>query len=318
MARDLTPIIQAVGVHRRYRVGSGWVHAVAGVDLAVFPGETMALVGESGSGKSTLARVMVYLEPPDRGRVLVHGRDVAAMSRAERARARGAVQMVFQDPSSSLDPRMRIRATLAEPLEIRRVCRTRRELDERIDGLLTMVGLGPEILGRYPHELSGGQKQRVSLARALAVSPEVIVADEPVSALDVSVQAQILNLMMDLQVAEGLAYLFIAHDLALVSQVAHRVAVMYRGMVVEQGEASLVLSRPVHPYTRALVAAMPRPEVPSGRAPFPDAARPEQPEAVTHGCPYWPRCPLATRSCEIDRPTLDARPDGRSVACPVV
>ncbi|MAU95137.1 MAG: ABC transporter ATP-binding protein [Fulvimarina sp.] len=233
--------------------------AADGVTLTVREGETLALVGESGSGKSTLGRLAMRLEKPDGGRVVVAGEDITRLSGRGLRRVRRAIQMIFQDPYASLDPRFSIGRTIAEPMIIEGGA-SRSEVRERVRALLERAGLSASMAGRMPHELSGGQRQRVAIARALAVSPRIIVADEPTSALDVSVQAKILDLMIELQEAEALAYLFITHDLAVVRRIAHRVAVMRKGRIVELGAAADVLERPVHPYTRSLIAAAPVPD----------------------------------------------------------
>ncbi len=227
--------------------------------LTVREGETVALVGESGSGKSTLGRLAMRLERPDGGRVVVAGEDITRLSGRGLRRVRRAIQMIFQDPYASLDPRFSIGRTIAEPMIIEGRA-ARRDIRERVGALLERAGLSAAMAGRMPHELSGGQRQRVAIARALAVNPRIIVADEPTSALDVSVQARILDLMIELQEAEALAYLFITHDLAVVRRIAHRVAVMRKGRIVELGAAADVLERPVHPYTRSLIAAAPVPD----------------------------------------------------------
>lgn len=263
------PLLEARGLVKEFASPTGDViRAVDGVDFAVHRGETLALVGESGSGKSTTARMVLRLLPPTRGSVTYqlleegsgrrHPVDILKMPPRQLRPLRRHFQMVFQDPMASLNPRMSVGAALAEPLVIHRLARTRSERRERVAQLLDMVGLPPSAAAQYPHELSGGQKQRVGIARALATGPELIVADEPVSALDVSIRAQIINLLMDLQERLGLAYLFIAHDLALVRHISHRVAVMQTGRVVESGPTQEVFESPSHPYTRALLAAIPR------------------------------------------------------------
>lgn len=309
------PILEARDVHRTYRVAGRSLHALRGVSLSLPRGETLALVGESGSGKSTLARLLVCLERPDAGEVLLDGSPVSRLAGRKLAPLRRRVQMVFQDPTASLDPRLRVGAIVAEPLAVHRIW-PRRERRQRVAELLARVGLDPQVIDRYPHELSGGQRQRVSLARALAVDPEVIIADEPVSALDVSVRAQVLNLMLDLQEALGLSYLLVAHDLALVGQVARQVAVMYLGVIVEQGPADELFSRPLHPYTAALLAAVPRPD-PLLRRGGPPPLRGETPSpfALPPGCPFQTRCMRAIELCRQDAPELRPWPGGRLVAC---
>ncbi|MBK8005489.1 MAG: ATP-binding cassette domain-containing protein [Gemmatimonadetes bacterium] len=285
------------------------VCAVNGVSFSVARGETLALVGESGSGKSSLARTILRLQAKQGGTVRFGGTDLFALrGRALRAERR-RLQIVFQDPASSLNPRMRIGDAVAEGLAIHALA-PRAEWPARVAALLGEVGLDPALAARWPHELSGGQKQRVAIARALAVEPALVVLDEAVSALDVSVQAQVLTLLTTLQQRRGLAYLFIAHDLAVVAQVAHRVAVLYAGRVVEEGPVGSILTAPRHPYTQALLAAVPAPD-PS--APPPRLllqGDPPDPSALPPGCPLWPRCPHPARDahCQAERPAL--RPVG--------
>jgi oligopeptide/dipeptide ABC transporter ATP-binding protein len=289
------------------------VRAVDGVSFAVGRGETLALVGESGCGKTSVGRTLLRLQEPTAGRATFDGTDLFAL-RGEALRAmRRRLQIVFQDPYSSLDPRMTVGDSIAEGIEIHRLA-TGRGVRERVEALLTEVGLDPSYADRYPHEFSGGQRQRIGIARALAVEPSFIVCDEPVSALDVSVQAQVLNLLADLQKTRGLSYLFIAHDLAVVRQLAHRVAVMYLGRIVEIGPADEVLSRPKHPYTQALLSAVPEPDPATRRSRLVLAGEPPSPSAPPPGCPFHPRCFHTKKDarCSTERPEL--RPLGTSQA----
>lgn len=231
----------------------GEQHAVAGVDLDIFPGETLAIVGESGSGKSTLARTVVGLARPSRGQIRFRGQDLATTSSRQLRSIRREIQMIFQDPYSSLDPRFRLRAIIGEPLDI--FGYPRKERDARVEELAELVGLRADQLDRYPHEFSGGQRQRIGIARAMALEPSLIICDEPVSALDVSIQSQIINLLLDLQEKTGVAYLFISHDLGVVEFLADRVGVMQRGKVVELGDTAQIFENPQHPYTRTLLAS---------------------------------------------------------------
>ena len=291
-----------------------WVRAVDGVSFAIEPGETLCLVGESGCGKSTVARLVLRLDEPTGGTIRLDGTDVTALDERAFAPFRRRVQMVFQDPYASLNPRLKVGQIVGEPLENYEGLGGK-ALEERVAGLLAKVGLRPEGVGRYPFEFSGGQRQRIGLARALALNPRLIVADEPVSALDVSVQAQVLNLMMDLQEEFGLAYLFVSHDLAVVEHIGHRIAVMYLGEIVEIGPKQVVLDEPKHPYTRALVAAAPIPDPRAKRDTLVlegDVPSPLNPPA---GCRFHTRCPFVMERCRQETPTLREVTPGRRAAC---
>ena len=301
-----------------FRPGGPPVRAVDDVSLTIATGETLALVGESGCGKSTLGRTMLRLVEPTAGQMLFEGLDVFGLDRKSLQRLRRRMQIIFQDPYSSLNPRMTIGKAVAEGLEIHRLV-ARREIPARVAELLREVGLDPAYATRYPHEFSGGQRQRVGIARALAVEPAFLVCDEPVSALDVSVQAQVLNLLVDLQRRRGLAYLFIAHDLAVVRQLAHRVAVMYLGQLVEVGPAEPVLSTPRHPYTVALRSAVPVPDPSlkgSTRRRIILPGDPPNPANPPPGCRFHTRCfhPARDRRCVQEVPLLRTV-SGVEVAC---
>ena len=292
------------------------VHALTDIDLDIARGETLGVVGESGCGKSTLARCLVRLHRADSGTIDFEGVDVARLRGAALRRFNRRVQMVFQDPYGSLNPRMTVRATLAEALHVHRM-RPSREIDGRVAELLDMVNLPRAAAGRRPHEFSGGQRQRIGIARALAVEPECLIADELVSALDVSVQAQMVNLLLELQERLHLTVVFIAHDLRLVRHLSHRVAVMYLGRIVELATTDLLFAAPSHPYSRALLRAAP--DLDPTRRDRADAVRGELPSPIDPppGCAFHPRCPDAIPRCRVDRPDLARLSDGRAVACHV-
>ena len=291
------------------------VHAVSGVDLTIYEGETLALVGESGCGKSTLGRTLIRMLPATAGKVYFHGQDIAAMKDKDFRPLRRRLQMVFQDPYASLDPRMTVRDIIAEPLETYHVCANRQATTARVLELMQAVGIPAEFLHRYPHQFSGGQRQRIGIARAIALQPELIVCDEPVSALDVSVQSQVLNLFKDLQEKLGLTYLFIGHDLSVIHFIADRVCVMFLGTVCEVAPKEELYAKPLHPYTSFLLDAIPqadphrrdRPrQVLTGEVP--------SPLDLPGGCCFHTRCPYATERCRTERPALRAF-GGRQVVC---
>ena len=290
------------------------VKAVDGVSFYITEGETLGLVGESGCGKSSLGRTLLRLEEPTAGRVLYKGSDIMRWDKKQLKEWRKETQIVFQDPQSSLDPRMTIGDSIGEALLIHGVG-TEKERLERVEELLTRVGLEPRHAIRYPHELSGGQKQRVGIARALAVNPKLIVADEPVSALDVSVQAQILNLVMDLQQELGLAYLFIAHDLAVIGQVSDRIAVMYLGQIIELADKAELLNNPFHPYTQALLSAIPLPDPHHKRKKVSLTGEVPSPVAPPSGCRFHTRCPKVMKICSEETPALRPLAKDHSVSC---
>ncbi|MCI1209785.1 MAG: ATP-binding cassette domain-containing protein [Treponema sp.] len=301
-----------------------YIYAVDGVSFSIRKGETLGLVGESGCGKSTVARAVAQLYKPTAGEVLLDGKDITKMSKKELLKYRKDMQVVFQDPYSSLDPRMTTGAIISEPLRIYRrrgiISMTDREIDSRVEHLMELVGLSRFFKNRYPHEFSGGQRQRIGIARALALRPRIILADEPVSALDVSIQSQILNLFKDIQKAEGLSYLFIAHDLAVIRYISDRIAVMYLGKIVEIADYATLYSNPMHPYTKALLSAAPIPDpeielkrkriILSGDVPAPDRQRP--------GCYFYDRCPNRMDCCKEKQPVLKhcgADGEDHTVAC---
>ena len=317
-----TPLVDVERLVKHYPGGGGFftpsrppVQAVDGVSFTIAAGETLGLVGESGSGKSTVGRAVLRLEPPTSGTVRFEGTDLASLDASTLRATRQRMQIVFQDPFGSLNPRRTIGESIAEGMVIHRLVPAA-AMAARVAELLTEVGLDPSYAERYPHEFSGGQRQRIGIARALAVEPRFIVCDEPVSALDVSVQAQVINLLLDLRERRGLAYLFIAHDLAVVRQVAHRVAVMYLGTIVEIGPARAVIGAPRHPYTQALVSAVPEPDPTTGRRRIVLEGEPPAPSAPPPGCPFAPRCfhPRKDARCSAERPQLRVVGD-RDVAC---
>ncbi len=293
----------------------GQVRALDGVDIDIAAGETVALVGESGSGKSTAALTLMGVHRPDAGRILFDGQDVTGARGGALKALRRQVQMVLQDPYSSLDPRWTVAQILAEPLHAHE-WGSRAACQRRVAELIHRVGLPEDAAGRRPREFSGGQRQRISIARALALEPRLVLADEPVSALDVSIQAQIINLMLDVQRDTGVAYLVISHDIALVHQVADRVIVLYLGQVVEKGPADRVIRAPLHPYTAALISAVPELDAPAGRKRIVLPGEPPSPLSPPSGCAFHPRCPVARERCHRERPSLSVAGTGTgSVAC---
>jgi oligopeptide transport system ATP-binding protein len=319
---DARPLLSAQELVKYFPIAQGilWktlvgaVRAVDGVSFEVFAGETLALVGESGCGKSTTGRLILNLMRPTAGKVFFDGQDLSGLDREEMRRLRGQMQIIFQDPFASLNPRLTVGQLLAEPLEIQGAWSSRARAD-RIKELLDVVGLAPYHASRYPHEFSGGQRQRIGIARALAPNPRLVVCDEPVSALDVSIQAQVLNLLQGLKGRFGLSYVFIAHDLAVVKHISDRVAVMYLGKIVEIAEKGDLYREPRHPYTQALLSAIPIPDpiVKRNRIILPgDVPNPAKPPA---GCRFHTRCPYARERCGVEEPNLRGDTSTRTVAC---
>ncbi|QEH96085.1 ABC transporter ATP-binding protein [Gluconobacter thailandicus] len=305
----MSVLLEARALEKQYRLGGGRVlHAVSDVSLQVHRGEALALVGESGCGKSSLGRTLIGLTHPTSGEVLFDGHRISGLSDRALRPWRARMQMVFQDSSAAFNPRRTVGESLAEPLRIH----GRKNIRARVDDLLDQVGLARAVADRYPHEFSGGQRQRLNIARALVLGPDLLVADEPVSALDVSVQAQIVNLFRDLRASLGVACVFISHDLSVVRQMADRIAVMYLGSIVEEGDGLEVLDRPAHPYTKALLDAVPRPD-----RPLPPPLKGDVPSPVNppSGCRFHTRCPIAQPKCATDRPSLQPCGTGRRVAC---
>lgn len=320
-------ILQVDNLHVRFPIHAGlWgrhvgdVHAVSGVSLKLQPGETLGLVGESGCGKSTTGRAILQLTKPTEGSVLLQTEagtvDLTKLSSKELLPYRRLVQMIFQDPYASLNPRMTVGDIIAEPIRVHGL-RTGAAVQERVQEIMAQCGLNPRFVRRYPHEFSGGQRQRIGIARALAAEPRVIVCDEPISALDVSIQAQILNLMTELQRELGLTFLFIAHDLAAVRHISDRIAVMYLGALVETAPSKLLYQAPLHPYTRALISAVPIPDPRVERTRERIVLRGELPSPSNPptGCRFHTRCPYAWERCSSERPVLQTAGEGREVAC---
>jgi dipeptide transport system ATP-binding protein len=316
---SLEKLIEAQDLARTYRVSRGFLagsadlRAVAGASFSLEPGRTLAVVGESGCGKSTLARMVCMIEPPSSGRLVLAGTDIAGADKAERRRLRPLVQMVFQNPYASLNPRQKVGAILEEPLKVN-TRMTSAERAESARDMMAKVGLRPEQYDRYPHMFSGGQRQRIAIARALMLRPRVVVADEPVSALDVSIRAQVLNLLMDLQAEFGLGYLFISHDLAVVQHLADEVMVMYLGRPVEQGPKAAVFAHPRHPYTKALLASTPVVDPAQRGQRFRISGELPSPLDPPPGCAFHRRCPFAAPECAASRPEMRWL-DSHQVAC---
>ncbi|WP_260855532.1 ABC transporter ATP-binding protein [Mesorhizobium amorphae] len=321
--QETRPLLRVEALSKTFMVGKTFipgsgqaVRAVDAVSFEVFPGETLGLVGESGCGKSTLGRCLMRLHDVSAGRIVLDGIDIAPLSPRQLRPYRRHMQMIFQDPAASLNPRRRVGDLLAEPLRVHRTA-DHAGITQRLQELMDIVSLPASFLDRYPHEFSGGQRQRIGIARALALEPKLIVADEPVSALDVSVQAQIVNLFSDLRRRLQLTTLFIAHDLSVVRQVSERTAVMYLGSVVEIGPTDLLFRTPAHPYTQALLSAIPVPRLAANRKRERILLKGEIPSPANppSGCRFHPRCPAVQERCRTERPALARLADGRRVAC---
>ena len=311
------PVTQGIIIQRQV----GAVHAVDGLNFAIKRGETLGLVGESGCGKSTTGRAILQLYRPTEGEVIFEGQDLCKLKGEELRQVRRRMQMIFQDPYASLNPRMTVGDIISEPIEIHHLAKSKKERQEKVQELLRLVGLNPYFSNRYPHEFSGGQRQRIGVARALAVEPQFIVCDEPVSALDVSIQAQIINLLEELQTRLHLTYLFIAHDLSVVRHISDRVAVMYLGKIVEMADRDAIYDNPLHPYTKALLSAVPIPD------PFVEEKREriiltgDVPSAINppSGCRFRTRCPIYQKGlCDVKEPPFKDRGGGHLVACHLV
>jgi len=309
----MKPLLQASDLAVRFHTQKGPLHALDRVSIAVARGETVGLVGESGSGKSTLAMTLMRAIDPDGGRIQFDGQDITHLGSKALKPVRRRLQMIFQDPYASLDPRMSVGRIIAEPLTAHKIG-SRTEIAAKVASLIDAVGLPPDAADRLPAQFSGGQRQRIAIARAIALEPDLVIADEPVSALDVSIQAQIVNLLRDIQTSLGIAYLVVAHDLALVHQIADRIVVMYLGRVVEEAGADDLIDAPQHPYTVALLSAQPTTDR-DGRRRLILKGDPPSPIDRPAGCPFHPRCPIARARCENDTPDLTEISDGKRVAC---
>lgn len=315
------PLLTVKGLKQYFKVSNNYtVHAVENVSFQIYPGETYGLVGESGSGKSTIGRSIIRLYDPTAGEINFNGMDISGrINKANSQALRTQMQMIFQDPMASLNPRKKVRDIIGEGLDIHHMYKTRAEREEKIKNILAKVGLAPEHAGRYPHQFSGGQRQRVGIARALIMNPKLIIADECISALDVSIQAQVINMLIRLQKEMGLTYLFVAHDLSMVKHISDRVAVMYLGQIVEITRSEELYSHPLHPYTQALLSAIPIPD------PIIEAERETKrihlegevtsPIDPAPGCRFASRCPYATARCKEATPTLKEVGTGHEVAC---
>ncbi|WP_417146195.1 ABC transporter ATP-binding protein [Paratractidigestivibacter faecalis] len=326
MADQRTPLLSVQHLCKEFPVESGVfgkrfskraVHAVNDVSFDIYAGETFGLVGESGCGKSTTGRCIMHLTRPTSGTVLFEGKDVSKMSKKELKEMRRNMQFIFQDPYASLNPRMTIGEIVSEPLIIHNVMPDAKEREEYVRGLLDVVGLNPEHINRYPHEFSGGQRQRVGIARAFALKPKLIICDEPVSALDVSIQAQVLNLLNDLQKEYGTAYLFIAHDLSVVQHISDNIGVMYLGNMMEYADWKDLYDRPHHPYTQSLLSAVPvpDPDIQATRKRIVLAGDPPSPIDAPSGCCFHTRCPMACEKCSQERPEFREVEPGHFCAC---
>lgn len=325
MADNNTPLLKVEHLHKEFPTGSGFmggkfskkvVSAVNDLSFEIRAGETFGLVGESGCGKSTTGRAIMHLDPPTSGKVYFEGRDISRMNKKELKAMRREMQFIFQDPYASLNPRMTIGEIISEPMVIHGIG-TPEERIERVRELLDVVGLNPEHINRYPHEFSGGQRQRVGIARSFILRPKLIICDEPVSALDVSIQAQVLNLLKDLQKQYGTAYLFIAHDLSVVQHISDRVAVMYLGKMVELSDWKSLYAEPNHPYTQALLSAVPipDPDVQQNRKRIILAGDPPSPIDPPSGCRFHTRCPIAQAKCSEEAPEFREIGEGHFCAC---
>ena len=318
MGTTKEPILELKNVKTTFKVPKGILKAVNGVDLTIYKGETVGLVGESGCGKSTLGKTIMRLYRPDEGQVMFEGQDIWRYNKKEKKEYTKNVQMIFQDPYACLDPLSVVSDIVAEGMKIHKMYKGP-ELEERVLELLKMVGLNKDHANRFPHEFSGGQRQRIGIARALSLEPKLIVCDEPISALDVSIQAQIINLLKNIQKELGIAYLFIAHDLSMVKHISDRIGVMYLGHLVEEGDSKELYANPMHPYTKALLSAVPIPDPLVGKSRKRIMLEGELPSPINppSGCPFRTRCPYANEKCANEMPKMKEI-NGRKVACHMV
>ena len=310
-----TPLLETRNLKKYFKTPGGMLHAVDDVSLTIQEGQTLGVVGESGCGKSTLGRTVLRLLEPTGGQVLYKGEDITTFDKKRMFAARQEMQMIFQDPYASLNPRLSVSEIIAEPLIVGKMCKNHAELNERVSMLMETVGLAPRLFNTYPHELDGGRRQRIGIARALATNPEFIVCDEPVSALDVSIQAQIINLLMDLQEEKGISYMFITHDLSVVKHISSHIAVMYLGQCVEYAPTKELFANPVHPYTKALLAAIPVIDI-TRRGMQMETIQGEvvSPIEPAPGCRFAPRCKYACEQCHQEQKLVDIG-NGHFVAC---
>ncbi len=308
-------ILEARDLKKHFQTKNGLLHAVDGISFSLQRGKTLGIVGESGCGKSTLGRVVLHLLESTSGQLLFEGQDITHVRGRALKMLRRDMQMIFQDPLSSLDPRKTVSQTIGEPLRIYKICKSRDEYEQKVATLMELVGLAPRLADSYPHELDGGRRQRICIGRALALNPKLIVCDEPVSALDVSIQAQILNLMMDLKEKKALTYLFISHDLSVVKHISDEIMVMYLGMMVEKSDAKELFEKQYHPYTKALLAAIPEPKLRNRRERILLEGEISSPINVKPGCRFAPRCPYAKEICRSVTPELEEMTTGHYTAC---
>ena len=311
----MSTILEVKNLKKHFKTPKGMLHAVDGVDFRVEEGETLGVVGESGCGKSTLGRLIVHLHEITEGKIFFEGKDITNPPPKELALLRRRMQMIFQDPYSSIDPRMNVSQIIGEPLRVHKLCSSKEEYNKRIEDIMDTVGLAKRISGAYPHELDGGRRQRVGVARALMMNPRFIVCDEPVSALDVSIQAQILNLMQDLQRERNLTYIFITHDLSVVRHISDNIGVMYLGLFVEFSETKTLFKNPLHPYTKALLSAIPVPSIKNRQKRIILKGELSSPVEPEDRCRFAPRCLFAKDRCFHELPKLREAVPGRFCAC---